>query len=303
MRSVIDSHVHLYPAEVSADPLGWAARHNELHWAELIAATDERPSLQGWVDVDTLLADMSKAGVTEAILLGWYWENQDTCEMQNRWYAQWAAAHPGELHWFATIQPASGARAVEEVRRAFDAGASGIGELSPAAQAFSVRDDTFRRVVELAIEWDLPVNFHVNEPLGRRRAGRRFDRFEDFQWLAATYPDLKIILAHWGGLSPFYELNRAVRRDFRNVFYDTAASPLLYDSRIYRAVVDIVGPDKILFGSDYPLLLYPRRDKFPGFARLVEETCAAGLTEAELKLILHDNARRLLTSKAGGTGA
>lgn len=294
MRPVIDAHIHMYPPEVSEDPAGWAARHNELHWAELVSAAENRPSLQGWADAGTLLADMETAGVGEAVMLGWYWENQDTCEQQNRWYREWAMAHPKKLHWFATVQPAAGEEALREMRRAAADGARGLGELSPAAQGFSLRDDSFRRVAELAIDLAWPINFHVNEPLGRRRAGRRFDRFEDFQWLASTYPELRIVLSHWGGLAAFYELNPAVRRDLRNVFYDTAASPLLYDSRVYRAVVDAVGAEKILFGSDYPLLLYPRADRVPGFSRLVEEVCTSRLTDAELDQILHQNARRLL---------
>ena len=294
MVPVIDSHVHLYSPEVCGDPIGWAARHEELHWAELVSATENRPSLQGWADAPRLLADMDAAGVSESVLLGWYWEKQESCAQQNQWYASWAAEHGGRIRWFATVQPASGERALDEMRIAAAKGACGLGELSPVGQGFSVRDQSFRKIVELAIELNWPINFHVNEVLGRRRAGRQFDRMDDYQWLAAQFPELKIILAHWGGLAPFFELNKAVRRDFRNVFYDTAASPLLYDPRVYRAVIDLVGAEKVLFGSDYPLLLYPRADRVPGFARILREIRDAGLREAELQLILHDNICRLL---------
>jgi predicted TIM-barrel fold metal-dependent hydrolase len=300
MRDIIDSHVHMYSPEVANDPVGWAARHSELHWAEMVSATVNRASLQGWADAPTLLAAMEASGVVQAVMLGWYWENQETCEQQNRWYADWAAQHPGELRWFATIHPGAGQRALDEVRRAAAAGASGLGELSPAGQGFSLRDPSFLRIAQLAVELGLPINFHVNEALGRSRPGRMFDDLTDFQWLAAEFPELIIILAHWGGMIPFFELNRTVRRDLKNVFYDTAASPLLYDPRIYRLVVDAVGPEKILFGSDYPLLLYPRREREPGFSRLVDEILSAGLTDPELNLILRGNARRLLGLRKPG---
>ena len=39
-----------------------------------------------------------------------------------------------------------------------------------------------------------------------------------------------------------------------NVFYDTAATPLLYKNEIFSASLNIVGAKKILFGSDYPLI-------------------------------------------------
>lgn len=296
---IVDAHIHMYSAEVVADPVGWAARSNELHWAQMVSASVNRPSLQGWADAPTLLADMESAGVEQAVMLGWYWENQETCEKQNRWYHDLAAAYPHQLFWFATICPNSGDRAVEEIHRAAEEGAKGIGELSPAGQNFSLRDRSFRKIAETAIKLNLPINFHVNEALGRDHPGRRFDQLSDFQWLAAEYPELKIILAHWGGMIPFFELNRKVRRDLQNVFYDTAASPLLYDSRVYRAVVDIVGPEKVLFGSDYPLLLYPRHERIPGFSRFAREIVESDLTAQELRQIFSENSRKLLGLSLG----
>jgi predicted TIM-barrel fold metal-dependent hydrolase len=78
------------------------------------------------------------------------------------------------------------------------------------------------------------------------------------------------------------------------VWYDVAASPLLYDSRIFRTVVDTVGEDKILYGSDYPLLLYPALQKNPDFSSYLNEINASGLNERELKKILGDNFSRLI---------
>jgi hypothetical protein len=63
-----------------------------------------------------------------------------------------------------------------------------------------------------------------------------------------------MILAHWGGGFFFYELMPEVARAAADVFYDTAASPFLYRPLIYSLALKIVGPDRILFGSDYPLL-------------------------------------------------
>ena len=138
------------------------------------------------------------------------------------------------------------------------------------------------------------MSFHVSEPVGRPLTERAPTPFEDFQWLAETYPELKIILAHWGGLLPFFELNTHMRKAFANVWYDVAASPLLYDSRIFRAVVDAVGADKILYGSDYPLLLYPTHRKEPDFNTFLEEIRLSGLSEQEREKILGGNFARLL---------
>ena len=80
----------------------------------------------------------------------------------------------------------------------------------------------------------------------------------------------------------------------KNVYYDTAATPLLYHQDVYQAVVSIVGPQKILYGSDYPLLVYPRQEKVPGFSRLLDEIRGSGLSPDELDLVLGGNIARLL---------
>ena len=71
----------------------------------------------------------------------------------------------------------------------------------------------------------------------------------------------------------------------QNVYFDTAASPFLYQPQIYTLVSQLVGADKILFGSDYPLL--PQ-------TRLLQEINSAALTEEEKSLITGENARKLL---------
>ncbi|MQY81666.1 MAG: amidohydrolase family protein [Dehalococcoidia bacterium] len=71
----------------------------------------------------------------------------------------------------------------------------------------------------------------------------------------------------------------------QNVYFDTAASSFLYQPQIYTLVSQLVGADKILFGSDYPLL--PQ-------TRLLREINSAALTEEEKRLITGENARKLL---------
>ncbi|MEM7348062.1 MAG: amidohydrolase family protein, partial [Chloroflexota bacterium] len=132
------------------------------------------------------------------------------------------------------------------------------------------------------------------EPVGHDYPGRAYTPLQDYVWLAEQYPDLKLILAHLGGLLPFYELNTVTKRIMTNVYYDTAAVPLLYRPQVYESIVSIVGPEKILYGSDYPLLIYPRKSRTPDFKRLLDEITTCGLTQDHLHLILGENIRRLL---------
>ena len=75
-----------------------------------------------------------------------------------------------------------------------------------------MKDPVWLECVKFASENGLPINFHVTEPVGHDYPGRIPTPFEDFLWLACEFPELKIILAHAGGLFPFYELNPKVKK-------------------------------------------------------------------------------------------
>ena len=62
----------------------------------------------------------------------------------------------------------------------------------------------------------------------------------------------------------------------------------LYSPQIYEQVIPLVGAEKILFGSDYPLLAQ---------SRLLEEIRSLDLPEETRDLILSGNAQRLLGIK------
>ena len=293
---IIDAHVHLYPPEVGRDPAAWAAAHREVHWAALCTRhrRDGRP-VQTFPDVDRLLRDMDAAGVELAVLQGWYWEKPETCAWQNRFYAECVRTHPDRLAAFAAIHPSAGEAAVRsEIRRAHDEGLHGLGELSPHSQGYALTDAAFAAALALAGELRMPVNLHVTDPNTRRYPGRVETPLEDFVRLAKTHAQVTFILAHWGGGLPSWEANPTVRKDLARVYYDTAASPLSYDNRIWRTMLDLVTPGKVIFGSDYPLILYPKAEHDPGWRSFLEEIHGSGLTPEETGLVLAGNAARML---------
>jgi len=71
----------------------------------------------------------------------------------------------------------------------------------------------------------------------------------------------------------------------KNVYFDTAASPFLYYSQIYQIAIQIIGKNKILFGSDFPLL---KPDRY------FKELEKAGLSKDEIESICGNNAAGLL---------
>ncbi|MEO6992194.1 MAG: amidohydrolase family protein [Lacunisphaera sp.] len=288
---VIDAHVHLYPPDVGREPAAWAAATGENHWATL--CTRRRKSgrlVQGFPTVGRLLHDMDAAGVEKAILLGWYWENQASCVWQNSFYAECISAHPDRLAAFVAVHPAAGDAALSEVRRAVDAGFIGVGELSPHSQQVKLDDPAWIKLVELAAELKLPVNLHVTDPASAAYPGRVETPLADFVRLAREFPQTKFILAHWGGGLAFDSENRPLR----NVYYDTAASPLLYDADVWTKGMRAAAEERVIFGSDYPLIVYPQTETAPGFAGLLKEITSTGLTEPETIALLAGNAAQLL---------
>jgi predicted TIM-barrel fold metal-dependent hydrolase len=297
----IDVHIHFQPPEL----LAYLATHagREPYWALLLAPdpTTGRPPVAP--DADRMLVDMDHAGIDRAVIQGEYYRQHESCVAANDRALALQRRYPERFLVFATVQPAD-ERALDEVQRCAAAGAVGIGELNPYAQGFRLDSPAFLRLAERCIDLNLPILLHVNEPVGRYYPGKAVTPLVQYYDLAVRYPELKLILAHWGGGLLFYELMPSVRRALRNVWYDTAASPLLYPTADVVAVaLRCLSPHKILFGSDYPLPLYPRRSREPDMSAFLNEIMALDIAPDIRDDLLGRNAARLLglMPPAGGS--
>ena len=211
-----------------------------------------------------MLADMDRAGVDRCVLLGWYWENYQTCIEANNWYRKWISQDPDRFIGFLALRPDL-PNLSDYLKEALADGFQGIGESHPWAQKFSMQNKEWMGAMEFACSHGWPVNFHVTDPSGRDYPGKVLTPIDDFLWLAKELPDLKIILAHAGAL---YALEHDIPDNF---YFDLAACPLLYPNEIYQKLVDCTGTEKILWGTDYPLRIYPGRQKQPDFKTFLEE--------------------------------
>ncbi len=289
----IDCHVHLYPPEVNRAPALWAQQQGEHHWGLLCARVRKSGQpVQGFPSANELLHAMDEAGVERVILQGWYWEKHDTCVTQNRFYEACLRAHPERLSACATFHPGAGSAAVEsELRWAKDHGFCGLGELSPHSQLFPVDDAVWRSALTLAADLKLPVLLHVTEPGGKGYPGRVLTPLGDFVGLARACPRTTFVLAHWGArlaLDPRFAPEAC---SLENVYYDTAASPLLYDERVFPEMVSAVGATRILFGSDFPLVLFPREDNQPEISKFLTRSQTQIPDPEYARSIFRENAR------------
>lgn len=169
----------------------------------------------------------------------------------------------------------------KRIRRASENGFKGIGEIAFYRKGLDAKKDKYlRSIFEAAQEELLPVCLHVTEPLGHQYPGKTPTDLTEIYSLIRDFPGLKIILAHMGGGLFVYELMPEVKEAFRNVWYDTAAVPFLYDQDVYPRAKEIVGIEKILFGSDYPLLSIDR----------YENPIRSHFSEDDAELVLGKNA-------------
>jgi predicted TIM-barrel fold metal-dependent hydrolase len=279
---VVDVHTHVFSTAVLRRRQDYAAR--DRWFAHL-----HPPASRRLASPARLVAAMDATGVDVACALSFGWADQGLCVQENDCVLDAARLHPGRILPFCTVQPAAGAAAVAEIERVARLGCRGIGELFPDGQGFALDDaGVLGPVVEACAAHRLVLVVHGSEPLGRSYAGRGRttpDRLFALAALcAAVAPELPVVFAHLGGGLPFYETMPEVQRLARNLYYDTGAAAYVYTPAALRLVA-AVAPDRLLFGSDYPVI---------GVARMLEYVRAAGLAPETERAVLGGSAARLL---------
>jgi hypothetical protein len=231
---------------------------------------------------------MDETKVDVSVILNIGWTTHELCLETNDYIIDSVSRYPQRLIGFGAVQPKS-ASAVAEIERLAKAGLKGIGEMRPDIQLFDLTDKRIMApLVEALRRRKLILLTHASEPVGHNYPGKGNVTPDILYPFITSFPDLTIVCAHWGGGLPFYGLMPEVKKAMANVYFDTAASPFLYNPQIYNQVIQLVGADKILFGSDYPLLAQ---------GRLLKETKSLHLAKETESLILSGNAQRLLGIK------
>jgi predicted TIM-barrel fold metal-dependent hydrolase len=247
-----------------------------------------------------MIADMDKAGIDKVVLMGEYRLKHEACVARNDQALDLVRRWPDKVIGFAVVQPKAGKKALDEIERCLDGGMRGVGELSPYGAGYTLSDPDFLSVVELCIDRGVPMNLHVSEEIGHYYLGKSTTPLLHYYELAYRYPELRLILAHWGGGLLFYEMMPEVRRVLRSVWYDTAASPLLYPTRtVFEVALQCVDHRKILYGSDYPLLACRDKQSEPDMLPFLTEIDELDLAPQVYADIMGDNAARLLRFAEG----
>ena len=289
----IDTHVHYTPPSMRENLTAY--QESEPYWGLLVSPYPSAPSLQGWATPQQMIADMDQAGLDKVVLLGEAQTRHENCVERNTTGLDLMRQYPDRIITFAVIQPLAGQKAVDELKRCVDGGMSGMGEMGHYSGMYRFDNPEFLKIVETCIDLDIPINLHTNEEVGHFYLGKSTIPLRDYYRLICRYPEMKLILAHWGGGLFFYETMPEVKRNLENVYYDTAGGPLIFPTEtIFKTALQILDHRKILYGSDYPLMICPKKQDKPDFQPFLSEIDALGLEKEIYEDILGNNCARLL---------
>ncbi len=276
---IIDSHVHVFPP-------GFRERREELVQRDATFRELYSNPKAVLASVDDLMDAMDAAEVDAAVAVGIGWQDIELAREANDHLAEAVASSNGRLIGFCAVSPAWGDDAILEVERCAAAGLRGIGELHPDTQGFNIDDaSTMAPLMAVAKRLGLPVVAHSSEPVGHAYQGKGTVTPQRLLSFIEAFPDQPIIAAHWGGGLPFYALMPEVNAALSHTYFDTAASPFLYDAQVFSTAAGLVGAGKILFGTDFPLIKHPR---------LLEQVRQSGLSADDQARITGGNIARLL---------
>ncbi|WP_323373516.1 amidohydrolase family protein [Plantactinospora alkalitolerans] len=203
--------------------------------------------------------------------------------------AELAAEHADVMIPFGSVDPWRGEVARRSARRLIEHyGVKGF-KFHPSTQGFEPNDTRFYPLYELIESAGLPVVFHTGQTgIGAKMRGGGGIRLKYsnpmlLDDVAADFPDLTIIMAHPS--VPWQDEGLAVALHKQNVYIDLSGwSPKYFEPKLVTYVKRLL-TDKVMFGSDYPLIT-PQRwlDDFAGL----------GFDEDVTRKVLRGNALRVL---------
>ncbi|MYE47009.1 MAG: amidohydrolase family protein [Chloroflexi bacterium] len=273
-RMIVDVHSHVFPPAM-------IARREELARADAGFAALYGDARARMASAAELIASMDGAGVDRAGAAGFWWRDRGHAEEHAEYLLSAATEADGRLLPFVPIAFEDGdARA--RTRDYAAAGARGLGEVRPGDRD---EDEAAAWLAEVTAGLELPLLAHASEPVGHAYGGKGGGFTPSGLWRLLEQGELRVIAGHWGGGLPFFALMPEVRALLAGgrLAFDSAASALLYEPRVFEAVAELVGPELVMWGSDYPLRAQDRD---------LAEARAAVADPALREALLGDNAAR-----------
>lgn len=213
---VIDAHTHIGPYHMS----GWHQKYDR-------------------VDTGLVLNDLARLGI-DCIVTAPHPMVQERMMEANRMAAEMAAKYPGKVYGYISVVPSCGMDAVKREVEAYKDHPAFLGFKFLTAYHGDLLQPEYEYAMDFADETGCPVLCHEYGNIPDRK---------EFVEALKTRHNMKLIIAHQGG--GFAAETRAcapIIRDHENAYMELCGS--LDNALPTEAIVDMVGEDKVIFGTD-----------------------------------------------------
>lgn len=240
--------------------------------------------------VEDLVSDMDESGVDKSVILGQDMRSVEKEEflnytIPNKSLAELVERFPSRFIGFGAIDPRKD-DALQKLRELLvDYGFKGI-KMHCDALGLYPNDKILYPIYEKCVEYNLVVLHHTGTT-GLGYCKIKFGHPVDLDDVAQDFPELKIICAHFGW--PWMEECFAVATRNPNVYIDISGWLARYFPPLLITYMNGLLKDKMLFGTDYPMI------RTPQWMKEFNEYCRPKLKEGVAEKILGLNAKRLLS--------
>ena len=235
---------------------------------------------------EVLIAQMDEAGISKSVLFA---VDAPIVYSSNEYIYSLCSKYPDRLIGFASVNPNNpdAPDLLEKAIKKFNL--KGI-KFHPPLQNFFPNDKAVFSTYEKAVELNLPVVFHVGTtPFGSMcRLSQANPLLIDD--VAVEFSDLRIMLTHLGTL--WHNEAFMVVEKNPNVFIDTAAYLYELNELLTLNLIERIGSNKIIFGTDYPMPYAGRVHKMKDFVDCIQ---SLDLSNNILKGIFQDNFNNFLS--------
>jgi len=276
---IIDSHVHTFASDDIAGKI--IPSFNEIYDIEF-----ENP---GNGTIANVLNNMKLGGIDHTIMVNF--APPKIIEDNNMWTLEAASEFDGRLIPLVNFHPEMEGSLSEHLDRYIGLGAKGI-KMHPMAQSFDVRDERLDELYNKCSEYSFGILIHCG-----RVSNARLNEYSDFECILPIiekYPKLPIVLAHMADGNVEHVLKAS--KEYSNVYFDTSIvisgypeimnvnEPSWLEDDQVVAVINEIGADKVIFGSDFPWGS-PIHD--------LKRIMNLKLTDQQKRLIFSENAKRI----------
>ncbi|BDZ66743.1 amidohydrolase family protein [Methanobacterium ferruginis] len=278
---IVDTHIHLHPTvEVGKMVVEMIKKQHGVDY-------------YSYGTPDDYMGEMKQAGIDKAVMVSFAPDNQ----LKNNNFWTVAITHPAKNRPakypmfipFISVSPTmNGRKPVEELEHKLKWGMKGV-KIHPVAQEFPPDDERMWPVYQWLVTHDLPITAH---------SGMNIDDNSTYgepqRWIQVLgdFPELKLVMAHLG--NGFWDQTVDIADKYPQVMFDTAIaishinSPTTLSDDEAADLIRTIGPERVMFGSDYPWV-DPKKD--------IKHIKNLPIPPKSKELILGENARRFLNLK------